>query len=96
LREVNLVLEPNIGVLVSSHSAVLFQLYCRSFIPNTMGRPSWANEAQWLWLTTQATEYMKIKGNKKETAKFGQRIWTGGKVNGLHQHLVTECAMEMT
>ena len=35
-----------------------------------MGRPSWANEAQWLWLTTQATEYMKIKGNKKETAKF--------------------------
>jgi hypothetical protein len=35
-----------------------------------MGRPAWANEAQWVWLTNQAAEYMKIKGDKKQTTKF--------------------------
>ena len=35
-----------------------------------MGRPAWANEDQWLWLSNQAAQYREIKGNKKETAKF--------------------------
>jgi hypothetical protein len=38
-----------------------------------MGRPAWANDDQWTWLKSQATEYLKIKGKKKETAKF----WPG-------------------
>ena len=38
-----------------------------------MGRPAWANDDQWTWLKGQATEYLKIKGKKKETAKF----WPG-------------------
>ena len=35
-----------------------------------MGRPAWANDEQWAWLKSQATEYLKIKGKKGETAKF--------------------------
>lgn len=35
-----------------------------------MGRPAWANDDQWTWLKSQATEYLKIKGKKTETAKF--------------------------
>ena len=35
-----------------------------------MGRPAWANDKQWTWLKSQATEYLKIKGKKKETKKF--------------------------
>jgi hypothetical protein len=38
-----------------------------------MGRPAWSNDEQWAWLKSQATEYLKIKGKKKETAKF----WPG-------------------
>lgn len=38
-----------------------------------MGRPAWANDEQWAWLKSQATEYLKIKGKKNETAKF----WPG-------------------
>jgi hypothetical protein len=44
-----------------------------------MGRPAWANEAQWLWLTSQAAEYMEIKGNKKKTAKFWPTYLDGWK-----------------
>src|SRR6266481_2741343 len=44
-----------------------------------MGRPAWANEAQWIWLTEQAAEYMKIKGDKKQTAKFWPTYLEGWK-----------------
>lgn len=47
---------------------VLPPAVCLIFI--TMGRPAWANEAQWVWLSAQAVEYMKIKGDKKQTKKF--------------------------
>jgi hypothetical protein len=35
-----------------------------------MGQPAWANDDQWTWLKSQATEYLKIKGMKKDTIKF--------------------------
>jgi hypothetical protein len=44
-----------------------------------MGRPAWANEAQWTWLTDQAADYMKIKGDKKQTAKFWPTYLDGWK-----------------
>ena len=43
-----------------------------------MGRPAWANEAQWVWLN-QAAEYMELKGDKKQTAKFWPRYLEGWK-----------------
>ena len=42
-----------------------------------MGRPAWANDDQWTWLKSQATEYLKIKGAKKETIKFWPTFFEG-------------------
>jgi ribosomal protein S2 len=44
-----------------------------------MGRPAWASEAQWIWLSNQAAEYMELKGDKKQTAKFWPRYLEGWK-----------------
>lgn len=41
-----------------------------------MGRPAWANEAQYLWLSDQATNYLKIKGTKAR-AKFFPALFDG-------------------
>jgi hypothetical protein len=60
-----------------------------------MGRPAWANEAQWTWLTEQAADYMKIKGDKKQTAKFWPAYLDGWKERWPTPAL-TDCVIDNT
>jgi hypothetical protein len=44
-----------------------------------MGRPAWVHEDQEKWLTDQVTEYLKVKGSKKEVSKFWPAFFEGWK-----------------